>query len=375
MIYFDNAATYFNRHDDVLKVFLDASKEYFANPSSTHRLGHLANRAYQKAAQDVLQAFHLNSQEYEVIFNSGASEGINHAIKGYAYRNKARGKEIIAFKNEHPAVLEALKSLALEHFVVHYIDTDNNGEIQYEEIKKHLNQNTIMVVVMSVNNEVGSVNDLGKVRALLKSYPKCVLFSDVTQSVGKCEMDYSSLDMFTCSAHKFGGLLGSGILIKKKKILLTKLIDGGAQQNNLRSGSVPLPLILSTVYALQKAMKNLKHNYQIVSKLHQCLLKLLQDEPEIMINGNSDFPYIVSFSLHSKKASVVIEALSEKEIYVSSQSACHAKSDIPSATVFNITHDEKRAKNTIRVSFSEINTSEEVETFVRELKAILGEIR
>ncbi|MCQ2792161.1 MAG: cysteine desulfurase [Bacilli bacterium] len=374
MIYFDNAATYHNDNKATLEVYLEANQKYFANANSSHRLGYLANKAVDQARLSILRDLKLDSN-YEVIFNSGATEGINHALKGYALRNKSRGNEIIAFKNEHPAVSETLLSLSKLGFKITYIDCDKNGEINYAQLKSLINQNTIMVVVMSVNNETGATNNLDKIYDIVKTYPKCVFFSDVTQAIGKINLNYHHLDIFAFSAHKFGGLMGSGILIKKKKILLTKLIDGGAQENNLRAGTLASPLAISTSFALHQAITHLDGNLKHVLKLKDCLIEGLKKNPEIILNSSSEFPYIVNFSLKSKKASVLLEALSNKEIYVSSQSACHAKSNIVSSVLLNMGLDRKLAENSVRVSFSEVNTIDEVRIFLRELNEILGEIR
>lgn len=374
MIYFDNAATYRNDNEDVLDIYTEANKKYFANANSSHRLGYLVNQEVNKARLSILKDLKLDDS-YEVIFNSGATEGINHALKGYALRNKSRGNEIIAFKNEHPAVSETLLNLSKLGFKIIYIDPDKNGEFNYAQLKSAINSQTIMVVAMSVNNEIGSLNSLNKIYEITKSYPKCVFFSDVTQSIAKINLGYHILDMFTFSSHKFGGLIGSGALIKKKKILLAKLMDGGAQENDLRAGTVSAPLAITTSFALHKMVKNLDVNLKHVLKLKDCLIEGLKNNPEIVINSKHDFPYIVNFSLKSKKASVVIEALSNKEIYVSSLSACHAKSNVVSSNLLNMGLDKKLAENSIRVSFSETNTIDEVKMFLKELNNILGAIR
>lgn len=374
MIYLDNAATYVLKNNDVIDVFSNTLKDYPANPNSSHRLGYIANKALEEARNAILKALNLNNN-YDVIFNSGATEGINHAIKGYAYANKTRGNEIISFANEHPAVIETLHFLEKEGFKVHYVSSSNNGEILYEEVKKLINKNTILVVCMSVNNEVGSINDLKAIREIVNAYPKCILFSDVTQSIGKIKEDYSLLDMFACSAHKFGGLVGSGILVKKKKIILKKINDGGSQEHEYRSGTVSLPLALSTTHALIKAINNIDKNYQYVTKLKDECVKELNEIDEVEINSSSLFPYIINFSLKHKKASVVIEGLSNKEIYVSSLSACNAKKDQTSYVLTNMKRNKQLANNSIRVSFSISNTINEVNTFIKELKELLKNIR
>jgi len=374
MIYLDNAATYISNNEDVIKTYLDAIKQFPANNNSSHRLGYLTNKALEKAKEDILHALKLNN-EYEVIFNSGASEGINHALKGYCYKYRNRGNEIIAFSNEHPAVLETLKELENNGFKVKYIKPDSDGEILYSDIQKNINNNTIMVCVMSVNNEIGSINNLKKVKDIIKDYPKCVFFSDVTQSIGKIKEDYSILDMFTLSAHKFGGLIGSGALIKKKKIMLNKLISGGVQENNNRSGTVATPLHISTSYALIKAFKNIDDNFKKVTELSNFIKDKLKDNKEIEINSKSLFPYIINISLLHKKASVIIEGLSNKEIYVSSLSSCHKKSDAVSSNLINMGRNKETAGNSIRISFSISNTLEECKTFINELNKLLGELR
>jgi len=375
MIYLDNAATYISLNEDVISAYTKALKEYPANSNSSHRLGYLTNKALEESKTNILKALKLNTNEYEVIFNSGASEGVNHAIKGYAYKYKNRGNEIIAFVNEHPSVNETLKELSNNGFKITFIKCDENGEIIYDDIKKAINKNTIMVCVMSVNNEVGSVNDLKRISKIVKDYPKCIFFSDVTQSIGKIKEDYSCLDMFACSAHKFGGLIGSGILIKKKKIQLQKLIAGGVQEYNNRSGTVATPLHISSSYALVKAIKNIDKNYEYVSNLNNLTRKLLKDNEEIIINSNSSFPYIINISLMSKKGSVIIEGLSNKEIYISSLSACNKKTDFVSSTLLNMGRDSKLANNSLRISFSTMNKVEEIKIFIKELNNLLRSVR
>lgn len=374
MIYFDNAATYITDNLDVLNVYFSAIKDYPANASSSHRLGYLSNVAIDKARLEVLNTLKLN-KDYDVIFNSGATEGINQAIKGYALRNKSRGNEIISFVNEHPAVIQTLNRLAKQGFIITYISSDKDGVINYQELKEKINDNTIMVIAMSVNNEVGSINDIKRIADIIKSYHKCVFFSDVTQAIGKIEIDYNLLDMFAFSSHKFGGLLGSGVLIKRKKILLDKIIDGGEQENNYRAGTEPTPLILSTAYALKKAQMNLIQTQKRVAQLNAFILNALVSNKEVLINSNSAFPYIINFSLKNKKASVLIEALSNERIYVSSLSACNSRISKTSYVLSNMHRDKFLAENSIRLSFSDINTLEEAAIFVDKFNKILKELK
>ena len=374
MIYLDNASTNIVKKE-VLDYFIKIVRDYPGNTSSTHRIGYLANKKMQQAREEILEILGLDKKEYEVIFNSSSTEGINHALKGYALKNISRGLEIIAFKNEHPAVLKSLEYLQNKNFKILYVNCDKNGEIDYEDLQKKISNQTIMVIVMSVNNENGAINDLKKIHSIVSKYNKCIFFSDVTQSIGKIKIDYNDIDMFAFSAHKFGGLIGSGVLIKKKKILLNKLIDGGEQENNYRGGTNSLPLAETTKYSLYLAEKNLEKNFEKVNRLKNILIKELSSIKEIEINSFNNFPYIINFSLKNKKASVVIEALSKKEIYVSSLSACSEKTNRISYVLSNMKKSKQIAENSIRVSFSSENTEEEVITFINELRNILTVIR
>lgn len=374
MIYLDNAATYIDDKKEVLDVYLNALNMYPANSNSFHRLGYITNKALDEARKDVIKTLKINN-DYDVIFTSGATEGINYAIKGYCLRNKNRGNEIICFKNEHPSVLESVKYFERLGFKINFISPKENGEIDYDELKAKINDRTILVSVICVNNEIGSINDIKKIKEIVNNYPKCVFFSDVTQSIGKIDIDYNLLDMFAFSAHKFGGLIGSGILVKKKKIILEKQMLGGSQENNYRSGTVATPLAISTVFALNRAIKLLNEHYNHAQELKNYLLQELNKIDEVVINSDSSFPYLINFSLKHKKASVVIEALSNKEIYVSSLSACNAKQTQVSYVLTNIGKNKQLAENSIRVSFSRANTIDEVRTFIAELKNILGAIR
>lgn len=375
MIYFDNASTYFLKDKSILNYFNKCCKHFFANSSSSHYLGFTANKALDQARLQIVNLLKLNIQNYDVIFNSGATEGINHALKGYVLKNKNRGNEIIVFVNEHLAVLETLKELSEYGFKIIYISCTKSGEIDYNELKNKINNNTILVAIMAVNNEVGSINDIDKISNIVKKYPKCIFFCDVTQGIGKINIHFDKIDIFTFSAHKIGGLIGSGVLIKKKKILLNKIIFGGGQENGYRSGTVSIPLALTTTYVLDKAIKNLQNNFNYVNSLKKHLVLEISKINEIEINSYHNFPYIVNFSLKLKKASVVIEALSACKIYVSSLSACSDKKNVISYVLTNMKKEKKIAENSIRVSFSHENNLDEVNFFVKKLKQILKSIK
>ena len=374
VIYLDNAATS-KVHPEVLDSYNQITLKYFANPSSIHFLGQESHRLLEKSREQILNLFKLT--HHEVIFTSGATEANNLAIKGYAFANKGRGNHIITSATEHPSVLNTVKQLENYGFEVTILPVNKQGIVEVNSLKEAIKDNTILVSIMSVNNETGAINPIKEIGELLKSYPKIAFHVDMTQAIGKAGIPLDNIDMFSFAGHKIHGLLGSGALIKEKKIILEPLNTGGGQENNLRSGTNTVALSASLAKALRLAIKGQQENYQKVSNLRDYLLSYLKDNPDIYrINSYSlDNPYILNFSLINHKASVVVEALSNKGIMVSSLSACHSKNEDYSYVVYAMNQDMKLAHNTIRVSFSYENTVDDVNALIRGLKQIMKEIK
>ena len=374
VIYLDNAATS-KVSPEVLESFNQITLKYFANPSSIHLLGQEAHRLLEKSREQILSLFKLT--HHEVIFTSGATEANNLAIKGYALANKGRGNHIITTAIEHPSVLNTVKALEKYGYEITILPINEKGVIEVNSLKSAIKENTILVSIMAVNNETGAINPIKEVGELLKDHPKIAFHVDMTQAIGKVDIPLDNIDMFSFTGHKIHGLLGSGALIKEKKIILEALNSGGGQENNLRSGTNTLALSASLAKSLRLAIKNQKENYQRVSNLRDYLISYLKDNPDkYHLNSfNNDNPYIVNFSLLQHKASVVVEALSNKEIMVSSLSACHSKNEDYSYVVYAMNQDMKLAHNTIRVSFSYENTVDDVNALIRALKQIVKEIK
>ena len=374
VIYLDNAATS-KVHPEVLESFNQITLKYFANPSSIHALGQEAQRLLEKSREQILNLFNL--KHHEVIFTSGATEANNLAIKGYAFANKGRGNHIITTAIEHPSVLNTVKQLEKYGFEATILPVNEKGVIEVNSLKAAIKDNTILVSIMSVNNETGAINPIKEVGEILKDYPKIAFHVDMTQAIGKIDIPLDNIDMFSFAGHKIHGLLGSGALIKEKKIILEPLNNGGGQENNLRSGTNTLALSASLAKALRLAINMQKENYEKVSRLRDYLLSYLKDNPDKYHLNSFDLanPYIVNFSLLEHKASVVVEALSNKGIMVSSLSACHSKNEDYSYVVYAMHQDMKLAHNTIRVSFSYENTVDDVNALIRGLKQIVKEIK
>ena len=374
VIYLDNAATS-KVHPEVLESFNQITLKYFANPSSIHALGQEAQRLLEKSREQILNLFNL--KHHEVIFTSGATEANNLAIKGYAFANRGRGNHIITTAIEHPSVLNTVKQLEKYGFEVTILPVNEKGIIEVNSLKAAIKDDTILVSIMSVNNETGAINPIKEVGEILKDYPKIAFHVDMTQAIGKIDIPLDNIDMFSFAGHKIHGLLGSGALIKEKKIILEPLNNGGGQENNLRSGTNTLALSASLAKALRLAINAQKENYEKVTRLRDYLLSYLKDNPDKYHLNSFDLanPYIVNFSLLEHKASVVVEALSNKGIMVSSLSACHSKNEDYSYVIYAMNQDMKLAHNTIRVSFSYENTVDDVNALIRGLKQIVKEIK
>ena len=367
-VYLDNAATTIPSKE-VVALYNDIEINHFANSGSIHKLGVDSLTLLNKARESLLNSFGV--KDYKVYFTSSATEANNLAIKGVARKYSSRGKHLITSNIEHPSVLQCFKQLEKEGFEVNYLEVNSEGIIEPKVLEDAIRKDTILVSIMSTNNEIGSINPIKELSQIVHKNPKTFFHVDITQDVGKTNLDYNDADMFSFSGHKVHGLKGSGALIAKSSIAFEPVISGGSQEGGMRSGTVSVALAC----ALAKAVKNSFPLKNIQEKQH-FLLENLRKIPGISLNSSEKCsPYIVNFSLTEKKAAVVVEALSNKGIYVSSVSACHSKGEQFSYVVKALGKDEKLAHNTIRVSLSNETTIEELAVFLKELKSILETIK
>ena len=374
MIYFDNASST-KPTKEALDIFYEASLDKFYNPNSIFSAGIKNFNEIRRIKENILKDFKLDNS-YEIIFTSGATESNNLAILGYVRKNQNRGRRIITTKVEHDSVLFVFQKLEKDGFDVIYLDVDENGKIDIEEFKKVMDKNTILVSIMGVNNEVGFALNIKEISLVIANYPKCILHSDCAQTLGKYKFDYSLCDAFTISAHKIYGIKGIGALVKKRKVNLEPIIYGGGQENGLRSGTQDFPAICSFAYSIHEIFKDFNKNYDHALALKNHLVEGLKKIDEVILHLYDDStPYVVNFSLKTKKASVVVEALSNALIYVSSVSACNSKKEEPSHVLLALNKSEKEAHNSIRISFSKDNTIEECDAFLAELIRIIERIR
>ncbi len=373
MIYFDNASTTKPR-EEVLNEFERASRENFANPNSIHKLAMENAANIERIKNNILKNLKLDHKKFEVIFTSGATESNNLAIYGFCMRNKKRFSHILTSNYEHASVLKVFKELEVLGFKVDYIKVNNEGVIDLEDLKTHLDGKPVFVSFMGMNNEIGTVNDLKAIRNIIGK--DSVFHSDLVQGIGKAKFDLDSLDMFTFTGHKIYGLKGCGALVKKKTINLEKIIYGGGQQRDLRSGTLDYPSICALNVALELLIKEENEEYKKIKEIHDYLVYELKEIDGVKVHDfKSSNPYIVSLSLTKKKASVVVEGLSNKDIFVNSESACYSKSDEKSYVLISIGCNEIEASNPIRISLGMYNTLDEAKIFIKEFKEILESIR
>ena len=371
-IYFDCASTV-KPYPEVLKVFSDISMNDFANASSNHALGFQCSSILLRARTQVAKYLHVLPEE--VIFTSGASEGNNLAIKGIAYHNKGWAKRIITTKAEHPSVLNVFKKLE-EGFDVVYLDYDEEGKLDLEQLKEALKVPTSLVSVMSVNNEVGFIFPVDEIYSIVKKNSRAIVHVDATQSVTKENLNPSSYDLMTFSGHKIGGLKGSGVLVKKKNVVLDEQIIGGEQENGMRAGTTPLGLDCSIATALRLSMSTQNQRREQAKKINTYLREELSkiDEIEITSKGNCS-PFMLSFALKLHKGSIIAESLSNMGVYVSTKSACSSREEGYSYVLRNAGYDEVIASNGIRLSFSGTEDMKDAVDFISALKEVLSSVK
>ena len=375
MIYLDNAATS-KPSALALKAFVEASELYFANSASPHKAGRESNRLVESSRSKILKAVHLENS-HKCLFCSGATEANNLALKGIAFQYARRGKTIITDMGEHSSVKNACKELG-ERFGYNIVSLPLNeeGKVDPKELEKAMNNDVILVSILAVNNETGAINDVKKLGEIVHKFPKAYFHVDATQAIGKENFDYNAADLLSFSGHKFGAPKGTGALLYKKTIKFVPISNGGEQENGYRAGTVDVPGCYSLALAFEDVIKKLTEHRENASSLMEELEKGISSIEECSINSpKGHSPYILNFTLKKKKASVVVEALSQKEIYVSTHSACDISSNQGSPVLLAMGKSQEDAENALRVSFSYESKMEEVETFLVELKRILSEIK
>lgn len=371
MTYLDYSATT-PVNEEVIESYVKVCQNYIGNPNSLHKLGIKANQLMNEATAQIAKL--LNVKPNEIIYTSGSSESNNTAIKGIAFKYQNRGKHIITTELEHSSVVAPLQYLTELGFTVDFVRLDKEGRVDLKHLKELMSEDTILVTIGSVSSELGILQPIEEIGKIVKSYPKCFFHVDMTQSIGKVNIPLDNIDLVSLSAHKFYGMKGIGLLIKKEAVSLTPLIHGGKSTTIWRSGTPALPLIVSLSKALRLALTNLEEKQHIVKELNQYLKNELQTIDHLHINSTKEsIPQILNFSVPGIKPETLQHSLEEKEIYISTQTACSKGG--PSKAVMAVTHDEKYAKSSLRISISHLTTEEEIRFFVEILKETIQRLR
>ena len=367
MIYFDNAATT-KIYDDALTSYVQVSQKFFGNPSSLHQLGVDAFQVLTKARAQVASL--LSVQPEEIFFTSGGTESNNWAIKGTALEKSVFGKHIITTKIEHPSVIQTCKQLERFGFEVTYLDVDSKGIVSIDQLKESLRKDTILVSVMAVNNEVGAVQPIAEIANVLEEYPSIHFHVDAVQAVERASqlLSIGRIDLLSFSAHKFHGPRGVGIMYKKFGRKIQALLTGGGQEKGERSTTENLPGIVATTKALRMALEE----ESVTGELRSQLWKELATKPEIRIFSPEDgASHVLCFAIKGVRGEVVVHAFENHGIYISTTSACSSKKADSSSTLYAMDVPTEWATGAVRVSFSNDNTKEEVEQFIKVLHQLM----
>ncbi|MGF7429364.1 cysteine desulfurase family protein [Thermoanaerobacterium thermosaccharolyticum] len=370
-VYLDNSATTKVRKE-VIEKMVEVMEHEYGNPSSIHLKGYRAEKILAESRESVAKL--LRSETDEIIFTSGGTESNNLAIRGIAYGMKRFGNHIITSKIEHPSVLNVMKQLEEEGYDVTYLDVDNCGKVDLDELKDAINNKTILISIMAVNNEIGTIEPIEDIAKLKEKAKTAYFHVDGIQAVGKIKLDVKrqNIDLLSLSGHKIHGPKGIGAIYIKRGVKIKPIMYGGGQEGNLRSGTENLPGIVG----LGETCKLTKENFdEYTSKLVH-LKKRLYDGikseiSDIHLNGpdiDNGAPQILNVSFLGVRGEVLLHALEEKGIYVSTGSACSSHKNTESHVLKAIGLSHEYIEGAIRFSFSIFNTDEEIDYTVDVLK-------
>ena len=374
MIYLDNSATT-RCSDRATEVMVQLLQKEYGNPSSLQLFGAQAEDYIKEAKKKIAKT--LKADEREIIFTSGGTESNNLAIFGAVEANKRAGNKIITTSIEHASVEQPMARLEELGYDVVYLDVDSNGIIDLEQLEHELNEQTILVSIMHVNNEIGAVEPIEQAAELIAKKAKNALFHvDAIQSYGKYRIipKKIGIDLLSVSGHKIHGPKGSGFLYVKSKTKIKPILFGGGQQKGMRSGTENVPAIAGLAEAAEEAYEHLEENVSKMRALKAMLLEGISSIPDVTVNGLTDersAPHILSVSVKDVRSEVLLHSLEEKEIYVSAGSACSSNKPSISRTLKNIGVKEYLLDATIRFSLCEANTEEEIKAAAAAMQELI----
>ena len=384
-VYLDNSATT-QVLPDVVDVVVEMMEKDYGNPSSYHRMGISVEKKMKEARQRVATA--LGAKAKEIIFTSGGTEANNLAIRGVAHHYRNRGQHLITSQIEHPSVLNVFKRLEKEGYQVTYLPVDKKGFVRVEDLKEAMTDKTILVSIMHLNNEVGSIQAIREMSEMVRANNSLTIFHvDAVQSFGKIPVNPREMgvDLLTISGHKIHGPKGVGALYCNEKISLQPLIEGGGQERDIRSGTENVPGIVGLGLAAQLIDEKRKQLVKELKELKGWLIKEVQDKiQDCKVNGpetieameeGESSPHIINLSFPGLKGEVLLHALEDKKIYVSTGSACHSRQDAPSHVLQAMKLNKRELESAIRISLSYQTTAQDLEYLMDYLPNLVEDFR
>lgn len=375
MIYLDYVATTPLR-PEVLSTYNNLLEKYFFNADSMYDKGIEVNRLMEHSRKLISEM--LKVKEDELIFTSCGSESNNLAIKGVAFQYQNRGKHIITTAIEHSSVYETCKELEKTFgFEVTYLKVDQKGRISLQELQDSIRDDTILVSIMYVNNEIGVINPIEEIKQIVKKYDKIKLHFDMVQALGKLPIDLTDVDLASFSAHKIYGLKGSGLLFKRRSTTIVPLINGGQQEFGMRGGTSNACSNIVFAKTLRLALENFDNKAKHIKMINSYARKCLNQIEGVIINSDETccISSILNFSCPGYKPEVILHDLESEEIYLSTRSACSSKSEYISRIMAQLNLDKEIASSALRISFGEHTTIEDIDKFCYYLQESLRKLK
>lgn len=377
MIYLDNSATT-KPHKDVLDTFLQVNELYYANPASIHKVGVESNALLGRAREQIADILHTESKD--IIFTAGGTESNNFAIFGIAKSHTHKGKHILTTEIEHPSVLEAVKQLVEEGYEIDYLKVNKMGIISLDELREKVRKDTILVSIMHVNNEMGAIQPIAEAGSIIHEQSRAVFHVDAVQSFGKLPVHFNGdagPDILSISGHKIHALKGSGVIAFRKHTKIAAHLVGGGQEFGLRSGTVAVPQAVALAKGARLAVQLMPTAMQNYKKWSADLFSFFkQFGSDIhVLSTEQGAPYIISFSVRGLKGEILINALQNRNIIVSTSSACSSKQTKTSHVVEALNLENVFKKGVLRLSFGAYTTDEEIATFKTAFTAVMKELK
>lgn len=377
MIYFDNSATT-KPYPEALATYTEVATRIWGNPSSLHNLGSQATRILEASRKQIAEL--IGKKAEEIYFTSGGTEGDNWILKGVAFEKAPYGKHIIVSDIEHPAIKESAAWLKTQGFEVDYAPVDARGFVKVDALANLLRPDTTLVSVMAVNNEIGSIQPIHDIAALLEDRPTISFHVDAVQALAKVATEVylpERVDFATFSSHKFHGLRGVGFVYIKEGKKITPLLTGGGQEKEMRSTTENVAGIAATAKALRLAMENQEAFASKTQQMKEVIREELANYPDVTIFSGEDHfaPHILTFGIKGVRGEVVVHAFEEFDIYISTTSACSSKAGKPAGTLIAMGVDKSIAQTAVRLSLDLENDMSQVEQFLTKFKLIYEQTR